>query len=475
MIDDYRRPFKTKEERQAEREAEIPQRVAELRSRDPREREKAVERLGILRGETAALLGALRDQHPRVRSAAAEALGNIDDALKPEVIDELLAAIDDQNDYVCAAAIRSLGRLKAAVGRDQILDRLEDNNLRIVREAIVALGRLGVHQLAHRLAGYLDAPNFYLRAAAAQAVAELDYLPGGRKVLVNLEVSWHRPDSNPEPNRSYIEALAKLQVRNAVPVLIAVAQHSVGLRRIAVEALMELDPSASAPALATLLSDPSAELRRSLVQLMLRSDYRVALPLIRPLLRDSSAPIRNLALDTVAHWQDRVSNGQVRHMCYQDSNPFVRAKALQSLYTLHGNDALPDVIALAKDRNTEVRRTVIAILEQNGTLPATAVLALQQLAATDPVPELAQRAADISAHHTAPSELESTEYIRSFQPLAVPAELVDVAPALLATLERWQQALPALAGQQTLEEISSTDGALTRLIILLRSSGVAPS
>lgn len=453
-------------QRDAERQETIRKSVSDLSSPYPRVRSEAAKRLGQLQAEPGSLLEALSDQNHFVRSAAAEALGHAAGDMRMEVIDHLLSAIDDSNDYVCAAAIRSLGMLNAESARSQVLAFLEVSNPHIVQSAILSLARLGPPDLAERLASFLDSDYDYLRRAAMIAVGMLNYREAVPKLLTNLQASLplKQPDNIPVA-RDYIEALARLQAREAIPLLTEIAQHEVGLRSAAVRALSDLNAESAIPILAPMLSDPSINLRGQLINLIVKLDYRKALPAIRPLLKDAAITIRQSALTVITRWKDLASVEQVRWMCYHDPNPYVRPRAISSLVGLLGSESLPDLLSLANDQNTLVRREVAVSLGEMNNLPPEAVAALNHLATDEQVGEMAQTA--LSRHYFTPAGTLPLPSTPLFEPL-IPKEILQDIPVLLAALERWQAALSTKLDNHTLDQIAGIDTALTTLIVVLR-------
>jgi HEAT repeat protein len=265
---------------------------------------------------------------------------------------------------------------------------------------------------------------------------------------------------------SAVAALGLLQVREAIPLLIRIAQSEVGLRGRAVQALMALGAEEAAPVLAKMLAEPSGRLRESLVFMMIEADYRPALPLIRPLLEDQTGYLREAALQAVMKMGDAAAARQVRRMCFHEPQPFTRLRALDCLVSLLGPEAIPDLVALKDDLNTEVRRSVAAHLGSREALPPEALAALAVMAEKDPDPETAGLARQALSTH--PSAADPA--IPAEQPAPaprLPQAAADLAPSLLPALEIWQAGLPELARTQSAEEIAETDRALAHLIGIL--------
>ncbi|HEX7433588.1 MAG TPA: HEAT repeat domain-containing protein [Anaerolineaceae bacterium] len=451
---------------QAQRLDEISRCLEELHSTNPYLRSNSVRRLGDLHAASDSLIQALKnDPNSYVRSASAEALGHFPGDPSPEIIEELLAAIDDSNDYVCSAVINSLGLLHAKSAVEQVKVCLEDSNPVIVQAAILALARMAPAGIAIELEPFLDSPQYLIHLSTVRAIGYLDYTPAGPKIHAFLENHLNKGNAHDlKLSKVYIEVLARLKVRSAIPQLIEIARHEVGLRSAAVEALIDLDAEEAAPILALLLTDPSNRLRRNLIEMMMKADYRPALPLIRALLRDSSIAIRETALAAVARWKDIASIETVRWMAYSDPNPFVRPQAVTALSNILDEEALPDLLALANDLNGHVRRSVVYSLGRLNSLPEDAVTLLNQLPSD---PDLACPVQDaLVAHQLTPGALPFPPTKQTCSML--PYVLRDDAPFLLDSLERWQTALITQPDIPSLEQMAYIDQALTTLIKILK-------
>jgi HEAT repeat protein len=469
-------PFNTsfsENQKQKDRQSEIALCAREIHSKNPHIRRQAAKRLGELKAEPESLLILLDDTNSYVRSAAAEALGNAAGEYRPEVIERLLAAIDDSNDYVCSAAVSSLGVLRAEAAFQQIQDCLTDDNPFVVQAAIISLARIAPSGIAETLAGFLDSENYLILLAATRAVSMLEYRPAGPKVLANLQnaLTQHSERDIKLP-KNYIQTLARLKVVEAVPTLMEIAQNVVGLRSAAVEALIELKADEAAPILAPLLNDPSNNLRRSLIEMMIEADYRAALPLIRTLLKDPAITIREEALAAINHWRDMASLDQVRWMCFQDPNPFVRPQAITCLVALINRDAIPDLVGLAHDRNSYVRQAVVNNLGKVGDLPPEAVEVLNFLAQDSQVKDAASSV--LQAQGLEPEISPSPGASINDTHPTLPSELQPMSDELLSALLTWQATLARQVGLRTPEEILALDEALTTLIRALEENRQAP-
>lgn len=436
MIEDEK--LRQRAEREAQKQDEIQAMTLQLRSHNPGLRAQAATRLGELRSDAAPLLPALQDRDSRVRAAAAAALGTATPGSQEAlVVERLLTAIDDRDDHVCSAAVRSLGILRAVSAREELLQLLDDPNVHVARAALIALGRLGVPEDGEAVAAALHARSPLLRTAAARAAASLNYRPAIPDIIACLREELgreHTADSLALQARPYIESLASLQAQESVPVLIDIALHHVGIRSIAIRALTDLRADDAVPALAPLLTDPAQTLQSTLVQMLLRLNANPLLPELRLLLQHKDKIIRQTGLTVLTHWQDQESIPQIRQIAQHDPNPHLRPMAVNSLVTLLGEDALPDLLTLAEDSNPRVRETVGQLLGQFAPESAEAAAALERLATDDTTAVAVQEA------------IAQQKLLAAAAPLSIDESLVPRAirfkiPVLRPLLETWRTAL----------------------------------
>ena len=181
----------------------------------------AVLALGSKPGDVAALEAALADPERDVRLAAAIALDRTPGEVAPAVVAALVGALDDRNPRVRRAALRALGRHRAAPER--VAAVLDDPSLptsTAAREALAATG-----------------------ATTAKAVAE-SMRRGGYAALHHGVLLFERFGAAGAP---------------AVPVLAAMlADPDPNVREIAARCLFAIGPAAApaAPPLLVALSDP---------------------------------------------------------------------------------------------------------------------------------------------------------------------------------------------------------------------------
>jgi len=459
MVDQFKRNNNKQEE--------IERCLRLIQSRNPRDRSYAAKRLGELKERPDILMSLMDDPNGFVRSASAEALGRSVELPAPEVVSHLLAAIDDPNNYVCAAAVNSLGLLEAKQAKEQIEVCLNDPHPIIVQAAILAMARINPDAIKDRLIEYLKSDEYLIHLATTRVCGWLSYEPCGDVILQALKNFMAVNDQQDlKLPKLYIEVLARLDKKEAIPTLVEIAENEVGLRGVAVEALVEMNAEEAAGILSPLLSDPSNRLRRNLIEMMMQADYETALPLVRPLLKDNAITVRETALAAVSQWQDKVSVEDVRGIAYSDPNPFVRPQAILTLTKLLGQEALPDLVELSDDLNLHVRRAVAQCFAEMEYLTPKAKAVLIKLANDEDTAEFTREAMqkhDLSAAHPLPR----TEPVKI---APVPDELRGESQSLLTLLETWQELLPDLQQEFELEKLSDVDQALSTLIVYLREA-----
>ncbi len=262
---------------------EIRRHVAEIAAADPRVRERAALWLGeggagddeALR----ALDGALADGDSYVRWAAALALSRhgtraaravpklvealADDRLwwaasralwkigRPAV-PALLAALGEPRSEVRREAARTLGLIGAPAAVPALAKALDDPDAVVRLKAGEALGRIGppAEPAADALARLLGEPDEHLQTAGADAIRGIG--PGASRAAPAL--ARLLDGDTPIPLVTYVQRALAALGEGAVPSLVAKLDEDPVDRRLAVEVLSEMGPSAraAAPALARL-------------------------------------------------------------------------------------------------------------------------------------------------------------------------------------------------------------------------------
>jgi HEAT repeat protein len=437
--------FRSEPDPNRKRLAVIAQNLRDLCSRDSIVATSAEERLADLAPTIAELLTLLEDRDQYVRAGAAHRVRFATGDEIPIVVESLRAIVHVSSDRVVESALGSLGYLRATSTLADIRSFLEDRNPRVIHAAVYALGRLGFAEEGRNIVRFLTAEEHHLVVTTLNSLVQLRYLPAVGAILerlVHCQGCLRRSRQHFDLPRKLINSLVQLKAVEAVPTLVQIAQEEIGIRGLAVQALIDLKVPEAAPPLlpllARLVDSPHEEkLCIGLLSLMSAVNYRFALPTIRQFLGHRQPTVRNAAIKIVSNWQDLDSADQLRAMCHQDASAFVRPVAVAGLGILLGPAALPDLEVLADDCNALVRETVARAVGRWRPLPPAGRALLERLRND---PSSGRQAVNALAYHDGlEGEPVSLPLPSVPAPESLPAELIDQAASARAFLAVWHR------------------------------------
>ncbi len=356
----------------------------------------AAETLGRIGEEAAsavsALTQALSSDQIHVRRGAAEALGQIGPAAEP-VVPALLQALDDKNLAVRGSAAKSLARIGPAVdvAAPAVLQLLADGSEEVRRDTIKALAEMGpasvpllielleARDIHHILRGRLKEfeQNFknYMRWLQHYNSDKGQQL--SRDAIVNFD--WHRrellEEFTPEFTATVHEAAVRVlreigpPAHTAIPTLMkTLTYQDSGIRQTAAQALGQIGPQAIA-----------------------------AIPSLIKALLDSNGPVREAAGEALheinPEWSStsEADNGSEFLAEELKKGQPAAGPVLERI----GSRAVPELIALLRDKDRIVRQTAAEILGRIGKGAQPAIPALHEASQKDSnrlVREAAERA-----------------------------------------------------------------------------------
>jgi len=383
--------------------------LRQLRSKDPRTRLRAANKLGESREQRAVepLLAALSDKEPGVRKAATHALGLIRDEL---AVKPLISAIKDGDRHVRQAAAQGLGIIcdpredPLAIGsqiyrpRDEgavepLAAALKDEDSGVRQAAAMALGKIGIvnERAVEALAefGSPAAPallvalehglNNDVKYKARRALSKI----GGLKVSV---LTAALKDQDRDVRVGAANALKERSDLRAVEQLVAALKDKDnGVRQAAARALGELgDPRAVDQLVATLKKDKNDFVRSAAAKALGEiRDKRAVQPLLA-VLKNPCLSSHDEAVWALGEIGDpQAVESLVSALRHPYSNR--RQYAAEALGKIGDPRAIGPLRGALKDENTYVREESKEALDKIGWKPASVeekvrlALALRQL------------------------------------------------------------------------------------------------
>ncbi|MGQ9731147.1 MAG: HEAT repeat domain-containing protein [Candidatus Zipacnadales bacterium] len=282
-----------------------------------------------INGDTDRLLEELHAANAAERMYALTALAMSN---RPEVDQQLIAALSDADRDCRATAARMLGERRSVQAVSALIRALLDSASDIAQEAAEALGKIGdpqaVSPLMQALSGY-SAPT---RAAAARALGQLG-------------------------DASAVPALAA-----------ALGDMTEAVRAEAAEALGELEAVTAVEPLVQALGDSSDWVRQAAVSAL----RRLGRPAVEALIRELQAP------EPVRRWRAAWALGEcsaapaVRPLigALQDESETVRAQAALALGSIGDREAVLPLRQATEDMSAAVREAAALSLARLGDKPA---------------------------------------------------------------------------------------------------------
>jgi HEAT repeat protein len=179
----------------------------------------------------------LSSEHYNIRAASAEALMQIAD---PNAVDALVQAIRDKDYKVQHASTLAL----AQIDYKQLLNFLDDDNPKVRREVVWAMGKVASVNSVKPLMYSLNDPDEFVRSFATRGLGRI-----GDQRAVEPLIQVLKTDSSLSVRHIAAKALGKIGDRRAVePLIDALSSMKKSVRDSAAEALGELgDPRAIEP------------------------------------------------------------------------------------------------------------------------------------------------------------------------------------------------------------------------------------
>jgi len=270
------------------------------------------------------LASALQDKNKAVRKAAAVALGTL---ASKEAAAYLVGAMDDEEWNVRDAAVLALGRTgNSEVVIMPLIRALSNLDWYSVDSVAEALGCLGDVRAVKPLVELLE--RNYINDVLLDSLGKI-----GEAAVDPLVEVMHR--GNKHTRSAAASALERIGTAS-VAQLIELSRDDT-MRKSVSEALCGIGDSAVEP-LVIALTDADVNIRKTALEVLDKIGYAASCEHIIPLLSDDNVAVRIKALEIL----DRINDDSIEYLIntLQDISPFVREKAAKVL----GNKKSPKAL-----------------------------------------------------------------------------------------------------------------------------------
>jgi HEAT repeat protein len=346
--------------------------VAQLQSPSAKDRQRAVEALGVLgtqaRSALPALVPALKDHDVHVRVAATEALISAG----PAAVPLLTGALWSEDDGTRFSAVLALGQIggPARSATPSLLKRLEDDGIIRLRAA-ETLGLIGAHDAIPFLTPMLKDPAADARTAAAAALIRL----GADANLVIPVLVDLLQEKDPGDRRVAVEQLLTLgrEARPAVAALSkALQDENAPVRHGAALALGRIGPGAKdtiAALTAVLKEDKADEVRLAAAEALWRlGRHADVVPVLRKWLAGTTGSRAVLVAELLWRIDQSPEAVAALRRAVEQEKAGVRQKALEVLAGIgpKASPALDAVVPLLKEKGANLRLAAAACVFRCG-------------------------------------------------------------------------------------------------------------
>ena len=299
------------------------------------------------------VLARLEDPEAKVRRAAADALGKIRDS---RAVEGLLGRLEDSDGWVRGTAARALGEIGDPRAVERLLALLGHFEAWVHWHATLGLKRIGAPGVVTGLLVRLEDPESEVRLATANALGEIGDPQAVEGLLTRLE------DSDSDVRRAAAGALGKIRDPWAMQGLLArLEDPEAKVRAAAARALGEIKDPRTGEGLLAHLEDPDTDVRGNAVWALGRiGDSRAAEGLLAGL-EDPEAEVRIAAAEALGDLSDpRAVEGLLARL--EDPDADVRAAAAWVLGRIKAPRLVEELLARLEHPKARVRQTAIYAL-----------------------------------------------------------------------------------------------------------------
>ena len=273
-------------------------------------------------------------------------------------LETLSEALKDEDVKVRRTAIRALGKIENESAVDLLIGALTDSSAEIRRRAARALGKIEDAGAVEALDRALNDEDLEVRQAAIRALGDIEDVSA---------VGWLIPaltDPNVEIRRGAARALGEIEEASAVEALAgALNDEDLEVRQAAIRALGEIEDVSAVGWLIPALTDSSVEIRRGAARALGEIEDAGALLALGGALNDEDLEVRQMAIRALGRIRD-VSAVDGLIPALTDSSSEIRRRAAWALGEIADARAVPALNLAAEDADAKVRRAATrALLE----------------------------------------------------------------------------------------------------------------
>jgi HEAT repeat protein len=296
---------------------------------------------------------------------------------KTRVINILGSLLDKGDEVDRCYACRTLGMLGDNRVTDKLAERLRDEDIDVCIDAAEALGRLGVPDSISTLVEsmYKD-PDGEVKVAVVEALGQIGYQTGNRDVIEPLlDIAANRPedmisdesetwDSWWDMQLKAVEALGRMQTKEAVPVLQAILNDEEGQdiesEILKVLAIIGIEGE---EVLRQRLVDGTPRQRRRAARALGHTNSEVAITALTAALQDQDSDVRIASVEAL-HDCNAVEPLAAILLSQQDYDADVCSAAITAIQQLGSFDRLPveQMTKFLVDDNAVLRKSALAAL-----------------------------------------------------------------------------------------------------------------
>lgn len=296
-------------------------------------------------------------EYESLQQEAMTALVDIGSANPQALIDTWPSVAGNQRAYLAYL----LGESGCVDGLSLLQQGLHDDDTQMVRMAAYALGKLGAVSMLPDLVECLQSESSEVRDATAQALISLGQSFSSETFTALRPVLSH---SDSVQRMFAVTVMRELDNPAVLEALgMAIKDPSAEVRRAAVKVFERYDVGDHISTLLLSLTDEDADVRRTVVEILAACDDEAALDGLQLALQDEDLWVRSSAVRGLG----RIAGNRSRALVEQaltDPVGLVSIAALETMATIAGADATPQMIAALDHPDEEVVTTAMNLLTQ---------------------------------------------------------------------------------------------------------------